>query len=79
MIKLYLLSIIFNLGSREIAVSILKSRDKKSKFDTFDKRKKKEARRLKYIIAFTPFINILIGILYILVSMGIFDDIENKM
>lgn len=75
MIKLYILSIIFNLGCSYLSLQHLKSMKDKLKLNTNGtKQSKKEAKKLLRIIAIIPVINIIVGVGYVVIASGIIDD-----
>lgn len=75
MIKLYILSIIFNLGCRYLSLQHLKSMNDKQKLNIKGTKKgEKEARKTLLIMSIIPVLNIILGVGFIIIASGIIDD-----
>ena len=75
MIKLYILSIIFNLGCLYLSVQHMKSIKERLKLNSEGtKQNKKETKKLLRVVAIIPMINIIAGISYIIIASGKIND-----
>lgn len=75
MIKLYILTIVFNLGGLSLAVLHLMSMIKKHNITIESTKTDGKIACIKLtIISITPIINMILGIGYIIIASGMIDD-----